>query len=334
MLQHGPQPRLRPRVAAFRSAREISEAVGGSVGQCRELGPLTEVGCCEHAHRFLPAGLGGLLLDEGIDGETDRDGGDGCTARDPSALAVGCGAPARSDEGRLRLGELRRRGRARVAPVFRFADGGAAQQETRRPAGGLPFAGGFTVAGVCADPSDIDGEGIGEAGQVRRLFLRRAHEDVVEALQALGHVGRVARDDRQDALALQLGVVDLPVADIGRYRIRTDQEHHRIGGLDQPTEARLPVFAGSDVVLVEIGVETLGAQRGVEPVGGLTVLAGIGDEDIGFALARAGRFGQLNPRSSRHGHHCRPWRQSLLPVLCVGNHGQIRRGVGSRKANG
>lgn len=228
----------------------------------------------------------------------------------PAALAVDGAAAALGDEGRLRLGKLRGGRRPAVAPCrlrqcWRRAAAGAT---AGRPA--PPFAGIFAIAGVAADPADIDSQRIGEAGQRGRLLLGRAHEHIIEPLQPLGDaVPRFADHHRQDALALQLGMIDFPVADRRGDRIRADEEDHGVGGVDQPAQPRLPVLAGGDVVLVEIGVEPLRTECGVQPVGGCRVAARIGNEHIGlargraaFGLARrrAGLLRHLAPNSSAH----------------------------------
>jgi len=74
-------------------------------------------------------------------------------------------------------------------------------------------------------------------------------------------IGNAARHDWNQPLAEPRALIELPGAHRGCDRIRTDREHHRIGGGNQPAEAFLPGFSRRDVGLVEKGVEAALGKR-------------------------------------------------------------------------
>ena len=72
-------------------------------------------------------------------------------------------------------------------------------------------------------------------------------------------------DHRQEPLRQFDRPVHLPHAALGLDRLRRDDEHDRVGLLDQAAEARFPLLAGRDVVAVEERREA-GELRAQPPV--------------------------------------------------------------------
>lgn len=110
---------------------------------------------------------------------------------------------------------------------------------------------------------------------------------------------RLVADEGDVAVGCKAGGADDAVGQAVVVQLRAvHQRQAALGALDQAAGPRLPVLPRRDVVLVEMGVEPPRQERRMQPVGRFAVLARIGDEYVGLALARARLFGQFVPRES------------------------------------
>jgi hypothetical protein len=107
-------------------------------------------------------------------------------------------------------------------------------------------------------------------GQERRAEGEGAVEvNVVELSEAGWHlfVPDPPPNNWHQPLVEGYGMLNLPCAALGRDGIGRDYEYDGVGALDQPTEPRLPVLAGGDVVLVEIWLEACDLQSRQQVLG-------------------------------------------------------------------
>ena len=169
-------------------------------------------------------------------------------------------------------------------PVLRLLQLGTGQQKARVVLVGFPFQGLASPPSVRLDPVEVR--------------FDRSHEDlqrpleVVLELAALGHelmrrqaLGQILRIDGayqhpDHALAQRLGMLELTRALRRGGRVRADQEHERVGGLDRLPEVVTPARRWRNVLLVDPDFLAALHQRRVQPQRELLIVSGVGKEDI------------------------------------------------------